>query len=563
MLKLLTYLVFCLFVSFSLQSQSDLSLTISYSNEKHKALIIKSTDSIFLFKELAKHIFEIEANGYITTQIISKKWENKNLYIKINKGFLFEFNEVNFNETLNEFYNGVSFTPEFNPSNITKEFNKVLTYCENNGYPFASIQFSDIKIIKNKVDVTASLFLNDYFIIDSVLIKGDVKTNRFVVYREIGIYPGDIYNESEINKIRNRLNNSQFLSYIRYSEISFSKEKALLTVFINDKSSNKFGGIVGVNSDDKTGKIILSGDVDLKLNNALKIGDRFVLNWRKTRQNTQNFLLHSAFPYLFKSRFGVNAEMTNLRRDTTFSNTTSKFGISYQVQNNQYISVFVKNNQSNSLLQSFNNQMPDFNSTKTIYYGMEFGFNTFDYTLNPTKGYLFNGSISTGTKTINKSSDLLIVEYNNIKDKSTQYEITVVGQKFFPLFKNNTILLKVQVGQLFNDNIFDNELYQIGGLNSLRGFNEQSIVASNYLIGTFEYRILFDKNSSFFTFLDYAYYEQRTKVFNYDMPYGFGTGVNLAVNSGIFTISYALGSEQNNPILFRNSKVHFGFVSVF
>lgn len=557
------YITVFLFVSFLSNAQNKFNLSIVFIDDSSNNYSNTSPDSISLIKELNTVFFNLESEGYISAKVISQNWKQNNLYVKALKGEVFEFNEITFNETLSSFYEGISLNPTINPADINKQFNKVLTYCENNGYPFATIFFSDITLQENKVNAKANLVLNDYFLIDSIAIKGNTKTNRFVVYREIGIYPGERYNESEINKIRARLTNSDFLSYIRYSEISFTKGKALLTVFVNDKTNNKFGGIVGINSDDKTGRIILSGDVDLKLTNGLKVGDKFVLNWRKTRQNTQNFFVSSSFPYLFKSRFGVNGELTNLRRDTTFSNTGAKVGVSYQIQTNQFISIFAKNNRSNSLFESINNQVPSFNSTQTVYYGMEFDFNTFDYSLNPRRGSSFKGTIGSGVKTIYKSSSILNEDYKSLKDKSAQYELVFVGEKFFPLFKSSAFLVKGQIGQLFNDNIFENELYQLGGLKSLRGFNEQSITASNFIIGTVEYRFLFDKNSALFTFLDYGYYEQRINNFSYDSPYGFGIGVNLAVNSGIFTLSYALGTEQNNPILFRNSKVHFGFVSVF
>lgn len=546
-------------------SQGELKLNISFvgdeAAEKYTQLHL---DSMSLERELESYLFLIQTKGYIESRIVNKEWSDNGCRVKIYLGEVFEWGELSFNAVLLDFYRTIKVSEAFNPQEVVGEFDDVLTYCENNGYPFASMQFDNILVENNKISARASLVLNDYVLIDSVVIKGGAKTDRFVVYREIGIFPGEVYDESEIKRIAERVKRSSFLDFIRFSEISFTKGKALVTVFIKDKLNNQFGGIIGVNSDDVTGGLVFSGDVDLRLNNALKVGDNFVLNWRKTKKNTQNFLISSSFPYMFRTRFGTKMELTNLRRDTSFSNVGIKAGLSYQIQNNQGISVFIKNSKSNSLLEeSSSTVVPLINSVTTFYYGVEFNLNTLDYLYNPRKGFFIEGEVSSGTKRINKSQKIVSEEYQNLQEKSIQYELRINMEKYFAIFKRSAVLLRATSAYIVNDNIFENEFFQIGGLKSLRGFNEQSILASSYSIGTVEYRFLFDKKSAFFTFLDYAYYESKGANYISDSPMGIGFGVNLGVKSGVFTLGYALGKQQGNPILIKNSKVHFGFISVF
>jgi hemolysin activation/secretion protein len=114
------------------------------------------------------------------------------------------------------------------------------------------------------------------------------------------------------------------------------------------------------------------------------------------------------------------------------------------------------------------------------------------------------------------------------------------------------------------ENIFLNEAFRIGGNNSLRGFDEESIYATSYCIGNLEYRFLFEQNSYLFLFGNGAWYELNTEnEYVNDLPYGFGAGVSFQTKAGIFSISYALGKQFENPILLRAAKVHFGIVSVF
>jgi hemolysin activation/secretion protein len=49
----------------------------------------------------------------------------------------------------------------------------------------------------------------------------------------------------------------------------------------------------------------------------------------------------------------------------------------------------------------------------------------------------------------------------------------------------------------------------------------------------------------------------------WDTAIGLGLGLNFATKAGIFNVSFAAGSRLNNPIDFNNTKVHFGFISLF
>ena len=110
-----------------------------------------------------------------------------------------------------------------------------------------------------------------------------------------------------------------------------------------------------------------------------------------------------------------------------------------------------------------------------------------------------------------------------------------------------------------------NDMFRIGGFTVLRGFDEQSIYASTYGVGTAELHYLLEQNSYLFVFFDQGWYqkEQAGLANITDMPYGFGAGMSFQTKAGIFSIDYALGSQMNNPISFRGGKINFGIASYF
>ena len=107
-------------------------------------------------------------------------------------------------------------------------------------------------------------------------------------------------------------------------------------------------------------------------------------------------------------------------------------------------------------------------------------------------------------------------------------------------------------------------MYRFGGLKTLRGFDEASLLASTYGIGKIEYRFILETNSYLLLFFNQAWFENKGRETPVsDTPYGFGAGITFDTKLGIFSFTYALGSQQDSPIEFRAAKIHFGLVNYF
>lgn len=104
----------------------------------------------------------------------------------------------------------------------------------------------------------------------------------------------------------------------------------------------------------------------------------------------------------------------------------------------------------------------------------------------------------------------------------------------------------------------------MGGLQTLRGFNENFFFASDYGLSNLELQFHFEKDSYLFTFYDQAYlYFKTNKSTLEDYPFGVGIGINLATPGGIISLAYALGKAREQPLNVRLSKFHFGYIAKF
>jgi hypothetical protein len=339
-------------------------------------------------------------------------------------------------------------------------------------------------------------------------------------------------------------------------------------LFISPKKASQFDGVIGLLPDETgKGKAALTGDVHLKLQNSFKRGEIIELNWRQLPPRSQDLKLHLRYPFLFNTPLGIDALLNLYKRDTLFVDIIKNFGILVTLKGNNFVKAFINAKESN--LQSTAGLenitvLPPYADITTTGYGATAHWEDLDYRINPRKGFQLDFNSVIGNRNIRRNTGINPEAYENVLLKSTQYQGLLDFQLYVPITGNHVTAISTRSAFIYSENLFDNELYRIGGLKSLRGFDEESIFASTYSMLNVEYRYLTDLNSFLFVFFNGAWYERNgSTTYISDTPYGFGTGYNFQTRLGILSISYALGKQFDNPIQVRNGKVHFGIVNYF
>ena len=133
---------------------------------------------------------------------------------------------------------------------------------------------------------------------------------------------------------------------------------------------------------------------------------------------------------------------------------------------------------------------------------------------------------------------------------------------YFPLGRSSTLKAALNGGWFQSPNMFRNELFQVGGYKTLRGFDEESIFASAYGIATAEYRYLIGQNSFLAAFVDYGVSANKSQGLNINNNFlGAGLGMAFETKAGIFNISYAAGKRDDDKFNLRQAKIHIGYVN--
>lgn len=574
--------VFARYVSVS-YGQKNFSLKIVFTDSVRTELkdLYKDYSEIKFFNDTIKVNNELESilkklnqEGYLSAGIDSVLKDSVSSTAYLYTGQQFKWGTISQGNVPEVFLQGSGFRKKlfskkpFRQDQVSKLSENIIRNCENNGYPFALLKLDSITFDQNKFSASLNLEKQKLIHIDSIIIKGNATVAPVYLFNYIGIKPGDIYKENQVKKISGRIRELPFLKEARPSQILFSEKETKLFLFLENKKASQFDGVIGLLPDEqKEGKYHLTGEVHLKLQNSLKRGEIIELNWKQIPVNSQDLKFHALYPFIFNTPFGIDGNLAIFKKDSTYIDVTKNLGIQYAFTGNNFLKAFINDKQSD--LQSSKgleniSVLPEYADITTISYGVTVHYEKLDYRLNPRKGFWIEATGSTGNRKIRKNSDINSIVYDSIKLTSVTYQGEITADYYIPLGGRHVLDLGTRSAYIYNSELFLNELYHIGGLKSLRGFDEESIYASTYSIGKIEYRYLLEQNSFLFAFLNNAWYENKSRNTNLnDTPVGFGAGINFETKLGIMSVSYALGKQFDNPVYFRNAKVHFGIVNYF
>lgn len=544
-------------------------------------------DSIGLNDYLFRFVNRYMASGYASCSVDSVIWRKEIVKVYFYAGNRYKIGQVevlndsgfnHFNYFQNRFKGNT-----FDTFTSFKMAEEALNYLENTGFPFARVQINNDPV-RSFMNMSVVINCGPYFVFDTMHIDGErVLKSRFME-AYTGIRSGQPYNESALRKANEKLNQLPFLISERPPQIVFiAGGKAKPYYYIKKKKSDQVNGIVGLAPSTTSGSsgtnLVLTGEFVLRLNNLFKSAKMLNINWRSFRARSQELKTAFNYPYVLGKPIGIDMALDFIKFDTLYSTLQRQLGLQYYTSGINGFKLFYQITQTNLITVDTNTirtskQLPAINAIEIKQYGLSGTFNLLDYRFNPLKGWLIDFTFTAGSKTIlrdNVISELRFGSpsyslYDSVQLKNNQFQYHLRIDKFIPISGKSTFRLGTYLSQISASRIFFNELMREGGINSLKGFNEQSIFASNFNMLEIEYRYLFSANSHFKLFWNGAYYEDKSvgnSQYIYDWPWGFGAGANIETGSYILSLMYALGKEKGNSFDLRTGKVHFGISNYF
>lgn len=532
------------------------------------ALESKITTTIFSdFQSLKSAIdtlkSSLENSGYIESEIVAFSKSSDSSYLAqfelntlYNKIILSNIEDLKkFGITKRELEN-ISLNSTSNEMTIDfKYIQTVLKYLNSRlsemGDPFVVLELENLmpstefkNTLLAKLTITSQKKRN----VNAIQIKGYENFPRAFLRYSIGLKEGMLFQQQKINQQSLLLENLGFVKNTKPPEVLFTNEATEIYLYLEKVPNNNFDGILGFATNEETNKIELNGYLNLVLSNNLNFGEKLNIQYRNDGNLQEQFEVALELPYLFKSPVGMEMGLSLFKQDSTFSIVEKNILTTFRFDTKTKVFAGYKDYESSNLLDE-----------------QQAGGFIQDYM---SQFFVFGGGYINSQSSILFPSKSQIVIKNELGKRETatsvtpQYKIDLKVNHIFNLNSINSIYLNNNTRFLSSENYLTNELFRFGGINSIRGFDENSIDASLLSILNTEYRYILNLNTYLHTIIDVAYFENEILDLKSQI-YSFGFGMGLRTNAGVFKFELANGTFEGQDFDFSNTKLHISLKSRF
>ncbi|PWG06529.1 hypothetical protein DIS07_01465 [Polaribacter aquimarinus] len=508
--------------------------------------IKKHKDFSSINSELQKISWYLKVNGYFTNTIdsITTKNNSTTAFFSLNHKteravlYISDDNKVYFKN--HNLKNNFITVPISNLASILNETSKKL---DNEGKSFSKVSLENISIKKNTLFAVLKIDQSKKRVISKVIIKDYETFPQSYLKNYFTIYKNTIFNQKKIKEISLLSRDLEFAKEIKPPEVLFKNDSTFLFLYLKKQQNNSFDGIINFASKENGG-VLFNGNLDLKLNNILNTGEVFNLFWNSIGEEKQEFKISSITPYIFNSKFSPEISFSIYKQDSTFLNTKFNSKLFYNINQKTKLALTYNSETSENLEETLSNNIESFNN---YFLGFQLEYNI------PKNDFFFNDKFNLN---LNPS-----IGKRKTKTKSSkQFKIETSASYIWDLNTRNSFYIRNKTGFLNSDSLIDNELFRIGGTNSIRGFNEQSIFTNSYSYFNLEYRYLTSKNSFLYSISDIGKVIVNNKS---KTLYGLGLGYMFNINNSRVNLGSVLGGNSIKELDINNLQLILSWKSFF
>jgi len=538
------------------------------------------TEADLLFS-LSSKIDSLRKEGFLAASIDSVTMNANHAEIRAFLGEKYSVNEViskGIDDDTYQFH--FSSLPISWPSLLQKE-KEILDGYVKQGFINATTSIQQNNITGGNINVLFTVEKGDEYVLDSIRLIGDLEIDKEYLLSTLGVQRGDVLSQEFFDRIQEQVNASAFMEMSQPPSFYLQPNGvAVVYLPIDEAAANEFDLLIGFlpnpNPQLSQNNLLITGEGRLQLYNPFGTGKELLVDYKQLQPESPRLQSELYFPRFLRKQFGVKGSFELFKLDTSFVNLDGEFGLQYDFAFNKNLSVTYA--RSRSFLQRVDTNFVK--ETRSLPPSIDFQQNLYQFSFewlntnrprNPSKGFTIDATVGIGNRTITENENISTLQqpdfdfstlYNGINDDKLLIHGSTRLQYFYPLFSRNAILLQNQTAVKEVNQFFENDLFRIGGFNTIRGFDEQSFLASAYTVNTAEYRFLLNQDSFFSVFGDWAFIENGQTDSNNQLL-GVGSGLDLATQAGIFSLNLAVGKDDANPFDFNRTRIHIGYVNVF
>ncbi|MBW2182483.1 MAG: outer membrane protein assembly factor BamA [Deltaproteobacteria bacterium] len=424
----------------------------------------KDLDRIIAFYYNEGHIKATVGNPTVTH-------EEKNIYITIpiEEGEPFKIGEVEISgdfivprETL--FKNLKTVKGEgFRSNYLNEDMVGLSEFYSDRGYANVDITpLTNINDVEKTVAVNYEITKGEKIFFERINITGNNRTRDKVIRRELKVSEGELYSGSKIKRSKQRLDD---LGFFKKTNLTTTKagvpNKVILNVEVEEKPTGSLSFGAGYSSVDS-----LVGLIQLSQDNFLGKGQK--LDLRTQLGGTNRFMFSFTEPWLFDTRWKAGADLFSMERwyeDFDSESTGGSIRLGHPLGEftrvdfgYEYEEVDISDVDYDASLEIL--EQEGTSTTGAVTAGIT--RNTLDNRFTPRTGILTHFT----TKFAGLGGD--------------NHFVTFIGSfsKYFPLPRDSAFMFRGTIGYSVGYGGEDVPIFEkffLGGLNSLRGFEERSV----------------------------------------------------------------------------------------
>ena len=511
-----------------------------YHTKKH----LQKKDAL---DEIDRILQQVKKRGFFTARIDSISKTNKELIAYLDLGK--KINEIII-VTKKDNTNGIIDSGIDSIKIKTREFsdltNQLLEQIDRKGNSFSEITYVNPLLKNDTLFLEMKISNSSSRKIDKVITRGYEDFPKKFISKYFLINKNTIFSKQKLNQVSALSNKLDFIKEKKVPEVLFKKDSTHLYLFLDKIGTSSFDGLVNFSSKENGKGLLLNGNLDLKLNNTFNTGEKFEIIWNKVSDEKTDFKINSYVPYLLNSKFSTTLEFYLYRQDSTFINTNFELKTDYSINQKSHASILYSSEKSNYLLNISNNDLASY-SNYFIGLGYELKKSSTSNLYKYKNGLNLNltiGKRKTDTESINQ-----------LKFHFSAFANVQINNRGYLNIKNES-------GLLTSKNYLLNELFRIGGANSIRGYNEQSLFTNGYSYSNIEFRYSLDTSSYLYSITDLGGYIENTTN-KIKKLLGIGAGYQFRINNNLVNLGYVISTNSSTNAKLNSSRLVVRWTSFF
>ena len=511
-----------------------------YHTKKH----LQKKDAL---DEIDRILQQVKKRGFFTARIDSISKTNKELIAYLDLGK--KINEIII-VTKKDNTNGIIDSGIDSIKIKTREFsdltNQLLEQIDRKGNSFSEITYVNPLLKNDTLFLEMKISNSSSRKIDKVITRGYEDFPKKFITKYFLIDKNTVFSKQKLNQVSALSNKLDFIKEKKAPEVLFKKDSTHLYLFLDKIGTSSFDGLVNFSSKENGKGLLLNGNLDLKLNNTFNTGEKFEIIWNKVSDEKTDFKINSYVPYILNSKFSTTLEFYLYRQDSTFINTNFELKTDYSINQKSHASILYSSEKSNYLLNISNNDLASY-SNYFIGLGYELKKSSTSNLYKYKNGLNLNLTIG------KRKTD--IESINQLKFHFSAFANVQINNRGYLNIKNES-------GLLTSRNYLLNELFRIGGANSIRGYNEQSILTNGYSYSNIEFRYSLDTSSYLYSITDLGVYKENTTN-KIKKLIGIGAGYQFRINNNLVNLGYVISTNSSTNTKLNSSRLVVRWTSFF